>query len=613
MTLEEKINYYADNYYAGNALISDEEFDALCEAAKIPSGLNGNDLKGITKMYDLPVTMGTLEKLMTIDEFRNWFIHNCGNSLMAETKIDGCGALLEYTDGELTFAYSRGDSEKGADLTSNILKVINVQHTIKTKSSKIYIRGEVVMKRSIFNEFFKGKGKNPRNMCAGIIKRLDGSDCDKLNFIAYDVFNFDPDCEEYIDDTEVHKLNFLQENGFETPEFKLNPTIDELIEWRNTLDTEGEIPCDGIVIKQNIVDVDDLMRKTPMKNVAFKPEMTVKVTTLNKIIWELAGSQLSPVAEVEPVELCGTTVSRASLSNVNIMNDMGAYEGAQVCITKRGEIIPKIMDVIDPKKNAFEVPKICPVCGGEVVVNESGFPMCMNKNCKRKLGHRFGKMFDLLDIKGCGDVFIKNIEDECVSVKDFLDFVLEDSPIINKWAGGINGRKIVAQMKLAMETPMTLAKFLATFDYKGFDEKKLDLLCKYDIDQLLVIKEDELMQIDGFGEITSSGFVDFMIDCAAEIQELLPYFKIKKAEDVMGSLTGLSFCFTGSACRPRKELEELVAKNGGTSKSGVTSKLSYLVTDDTESGSTKNKKAKEFGIPVITSVEFLKMVGEENV
>lgn len=608
MNLEEQIKYYADAYYNGNALISDEEFDALCEAAKLPSGLNGDDLKGVTKMYDLPVPMGTLEKCMTVDEFTKWFIrYGGGNQTVTETKIDGCGALLEYVDGKLNFVYSRGDSEKGADLTNNVIKVNGVPLAIETKSAKVEIRGEVVMRRSVFNEFFAGVGKNPRNMCAGIIKRLDGQDCDKLDFIAYDVFNLDPDSNEDFADTEINKLHFLSSNGFTTPAYEFNQSLEDIIAWRNKLETEGEIPCDGLVIKQNVVDTEDLMRKTPMKNVAFKPEMTVKVTTLNKIVWELAGSQLSPVAEVKPVELCGTTVSRASLSNVNIMNELGVYEGAQVCITKRGEIIPKIMSVINPKKNAFDVPKTCPVCGGQVEVNESGFPICLNKNCKRKLGHRFGKMFAIFDIKGCGDAFLENVE-QCKSVKEFLDLVIEESPAIDQMAGGINGRKIIAQMKTIMNTPITLAQFLATFDVKGFDEKKLNLLKSYTMDELLTITEDELMKIDGFAEITASAFVDFMIDYAGEISELLPYFKIEEGKDVMGSLTGISFCFTGAACRPRKELEALAVEKGGEIKSGVTSKLSYLVTDDTESGSSKNKKAKELGIPVITSMEFLKMV-----
>lgn len=613
MTLEEKIKYYADNYYAGNALISDEEFDALCETAKIPSGLNGSDLKGVTKMYNLPVPMGTLEKCMTEEEFTDWFIRNAGgNQTVTELKIDGCGALLQYIDGKLNFVYSRGDSEKGADLTENVRKVKNIPDIINTTSSNVCIRGEVVMRRSIFNEFFKGVGKNPRNMCAGIIKRLDGTDCDKLDFIAYDVFNLDSNNDEDFADTEINKLKFLSENGFTIPSYEFNQNLDDIIKWRNELETEGEIPCDGLVIKQNIVDIEDLMRKTPMKNIAFKPEMTVKVTKINRIIWELAGSQLAPVAEVEPVELCGTTVSRASLSNVNIMNDLGVYENAQVFITKRGEIIPMIIGVLEPKKNSFIIPTVCPACGGNVVVNESGFPICTNKKCKRKLGHRFGKMFDLFDVKGCGDAFLKNLEKDCDSVKEFLDLVIEEAPIIDQWAGGINGRKIVTQMKSAMNAQITPAKFLATFDVKGFDEKKLNLLKDYSLDELQSITENELMKIDGFAEITASAFVDFMIDYAEEIQELLPYFNVKKVEDVMGSLTGLSFCFTGSACRPRKELEALVIEKGGDVKSGVTSKLSYLVTDDTETGSTKNKKAKELGIPVITSVDFLKMVGENG-
>lgn len=344
MTLEEKIKYYADNYYAGNTLISDEEFDALCETARIPSGLNGSDLKGVTKMYDLPVPMGTLEKCMTEEDFTDWFIRNAGgNQTVTELKIDGCGALLQYIDGKLNFIYSRGDSEKGADLTENVRKVKNIPDIINTTSSNVCIRGEVVMRRSVFNEFFKGVGKNPRNMCAGIIKRLDGTDCDKLDFIAYDVFNLDSNNDEDFADTEINKLKFLSENGFTIPSYEFNQNLDDIIKWRNELETEGEIPCDGLVIKQNIVDIEDLMRKTPMKNIAFKPNLQVAVSTLLDIEWNLAGSQFSPVAIFEPVELEGTTVNRASLSNINIMEKLGIQIGDKIFIEKRGLIIPKVI------------------------------------------------------------------------------------------------------------------------------------------------------------------------------------------------------------------------------------------------------------------------------
>lgn len=366
--LEQKIKSYADAYYQGDEQISDAEYDALIgqlrrespKSGLLPEnqGVAGSDLKGISKKYKLPVTMGTLAKCNTDEEFEEWWSKHSHNDIVVTSKIDGCGVLLEYEDGELVRAYSRGDSVYAEDRTAQINAVLGRKNAPENgnvaKGFYGWIRGEVVLKRSLFNKYFKEKGyKNPRNMVAGLLGRENLSDEDlselgACSFIAYDVFTSPKNKLGYsVADTEVHKLMFLQSYRLEVPKMVINPDFGAIKDWKDSIDTSNdEIPCDGVVIKQNKVDIDDLMRKTPLNNVAYKPNLDIAVTKVVDIEWSLSGRLLSPVAVVEPVELCGTTVSRASLANINKMEELGIEIGSTVEITKKGEIIPKILKVI---------------------------------------------------------------------------------------------------------------------------------------------------------------------------------------------------------------------------------------------------------------------------
>lgn len=612
--LEKQILFYSNAYYQGNELISDKEYDALVNKLRKENPDSellgkpiGSDLKGISKKYKIPITMGTLEKCNTDEQFKGWYYKHDTDNLICEIKLDGAGALLEYMDGELTFVYSRGNGEFGEDITDNASKVNGVIKKLKSNFTG-YIKGEIILKNSTFKKYFSDMA-NPRNTAAGIIKRLDGEGCNFLNFVGYDVF----DSNETVDKTEESKLNFLKFNDFEIPIAWTDVVLDDIIKLKNDIDKyieETDYNIDGIVVKQNKTDKNDLMRHTPLNNVAFKPNLDIGITTVKRIRWQLQGRYFSPVVDVEPVELCGTKVTKASVANVNIMNDLGIYEGAEVEIVKNGEIIPGIQKVFNPKKNSFMIPTVCPVCGKEVKVNNSGIPECINEECPRKTAHRFKKMFEVLGIKGAGPAFINKMEELNLSVEDFLNLCSENrEDILCKFAGGINGKKVLIQMQNAMTTPITIAKFLATFDYRGFDEKKLKLL-DFSLEEMYNLSISEIKKIDGFADITANNFIEFMRTYKNEIDRLSKYFILSSNEEkkTEGKLSGKSFCFTGKAVMPRKQLQDLVNQNGGNNKDSVTSDLDYLVTDDTDSGSSKNVKAKKLGIPVISSTDFLNML-----
>ena len=518
--------------------------------------------------------------------------------------VHNCGTLLHYENGKLVQALSRGDTEYGEDLTENISKIQGEYPVVlNIEGFTGYIRGEFFMLRSVFNEHFKDSAKNPRNMAAGIIKRKDGSDCDKLSFIAYDLWD------DIHDKTEIEKLDFLKEAGFKTPMWWASPSVEDVIELRNILKTDDEIPYDGLVIKQNIVNNEDLQRRTPMHNFAFKPSPSIRITKVKDIIWQLAGSYFAPVAIIEPVELCGTTVERASLANINIMNELGIYIGASVAVKKSGEIIPSVVEVVsEKKKNAFEIPTICPVCGGKVVVNESGIPTCINNLCPRKVSHRFKKLFKVLNIKGAGDSFITNLEEAGITVEDFFEMCSNDDPtIFNKLAGGINGEKIYIQMKTAMGNKITPADYLATFDYKLFGSRKLKQLGNLTLDEMISLKFSDLINIDGFDEITANAYLHFIKNNLNEITSLRKYFTFESVYE--SSVSKGNVVFTGAcSLMSRSELAQKAEKAGYVVQSSVSKTTDLLVCADPNSGSSKLVKAQKNGTKIISYEDFLKLV-----
>lgn len=624
--LEERIKELANAYYQGQELVPDSEYDALIKVLKekqpdselLKRGVIGSDAKGISKKYKLEITMGTLEKCNSDEELKDWMKKHPHDDIVAELKIDGNGQYLRFENGKLAHIRSRGDGEYGEDSTDNVKKVPSIPHNID-KSFSGKIRGEVFMLRSVFDKDFSKDNKNPRNTAAGIVKRLDGKDMDKLFFIAYDVF----DDNDVVDKTEVGKLEFLEKNGFAIPEYIVNPTIEELIAWKNKLNPNGEVPCDGIVIKQNKVNKDDLMRLTPMNNVAFKPNLQVGATEMIDIEWSMKGRFVSPVAILAPVELEGTTVQRASLSNLNIMRELRAEIGDTVLVEKRGLIIPKVVGVAESHhvKGAtwnWKVPINCPACGSLLIENENGSLECVEESCPRKIAHRLKKFAKIFDIKYIGDSFVENIEEAGITFEDFLKMASgNDRTVFNKYSGGANGTKVYDQVKNVLGSQISAAQFLATFDAPMLDEKRFLLFGEKTLDELIRLSMDKekLLSYKGIGEEIANIYIKFFDNNQDEIFALRQYFtfqsvytKIKvEGEKKMSKIAGKSFCFTGKACKPRKELQEIVTKNGGVNKDSVVKGLDYLVTDDTETGSAKNKKAKELGIPVISSVDFLMM------
>ena len=253
----------------------------------------------------------------------------------------------------------------------------------------------------------------------------------------------------------------------------------------------------------------------------------------------------------------------------------------------------------------WNIPTNCECCGTELIINESGFPECINNNCARKTSHRFTKMFDVLGIKGAGEAFVSNLEKNNISVLDFLEMCkVNDSKSLCKFAGGINGNKILKQMKDVMNSPISIPKFLATFDYNGFDEKKISLL-DFSLEEMYNLTISDIVKIDGFAEITANLFIEFMRDKREEIELVRNYFNIVKQEKKEEKTEGLKICFTGTAPISRKELTELLLSKGYNVKDSITKDLDILLCEDPNGSSSKLVKARKNGIKIISYSEFL--------
>lgn len=264
----------------------------------------------------------------------------------------------------------------------------------------------------------------------------------------------------------------------------------------------------------------------------------------------------------------------------------------------------------------YDIPINCPVCGAKVIINSSGFPICPNPDCKQKMFHRFMRFFSVLEVKGAGESFINSLVSKDITPPIFIKLCKEhNEKVLCECAGGINGKKILANTLSALDKEITIAKYLALFDYDGFDEKKLKQLNDYKLEELFNLTLEDIEKLDGFASITANKLLSMFKILKGKIIDESKDFKFYKSATVDRTdsdkgnnfVLGHTFCFTGKACRPRTELQKLVEEKGGKNLDSVTSKLDYLVTDDTESNSSKNKKAKELGTKVISSIEFLKL------
>ena len=623
--LEKLIKKYQASYYSGEAEITDAEFDLLWDELKSlapDSGIlkkvgTSPDVDGFPKARHL-IPMGSQDKASNPDEFTAWAEkHELTKIFLVQFKMDGASLELQYEKGFLVRAVTRGDGIIGDDITANAKRMSGVIEKLDVKFSG-GVRGEVIMTHSVLKSRYTTKA-NCRNAANGIMRRKDGEGCEDLNLIVYDAAAAGDD--GFFTD-ELQKLEWLKKRGFQTTETKTFSVIDEIILYRNEVAKNREklpFDIDGLVVKDNETDMSDLRKARPEKQIAFKFELETAFSILREVIWSESGATYTPIGVVDPVRLAGTTVKRANLNNPDMIRAMGLKIGCTVSVVKRGEIIPKIEGLapIQTTEENQEIifPAICSACNAELV--DTGTRLyCPNPQCPKRLLHRLEKWVSVLDIRELGEklllqLFEKNIR----HIHELYNLKKEELSGYERM-GDISAAKVIRHIQTKRE--LSLAVFVAGFDLEGIAETTMEKIVAAGFDtleKLRAAQAAELAAVYGLGEITAVIIADGLKECAEEMDAVLKTGVITIApppSEEAQPLRGFSFCFTGEMkLIKRGEAEEKIKALGAQVKSSVVKGLSYLVTNDTGSGSSKNKKAHELGVPVIDEDKFLNMIKTE--
>ncbi|MCM1321404.1 MAG: NAD-dependent DNA ligase LigA [Bacteroides sp.] len=660
------IEKYQKTYYAGEGEISDAEFDALWDELKlldpgnsvlqkIGSDIDENDgddahADGFEKSRHL-MPMGSQEKAADPEQFISWAEKHPFPEYLVEYKLDGASLELQYEKGIFVRAVTRGDGVIGDNITRNALKMQGIVRTLRRCTKELRhdmadyggglfpaeedvlpftggVRGEVLMKHSVHDMFFPDKA-NCRNAANGLMKRKDGSGSEHLIVMCYDAYFSDLGGQQPPFAAESEKIRWLSEQGFHTVPLRICKSAEEVIAYRAQVMEQRktfEYDIDGLVIKNENIDIEDARRARPDKQIAFKFSLEEAATVVRGIEWSESGATYTPVALFDTVELAGTKVSRASLANPNTIRNLNLRVGSHVVVTKRGEIIPKIESVIPfPADVHCETqpviyPDTCAVCGSRLV-DEGTRLCCPNAQCPKRVLHQLEKWISVIDIRDLGETLIKKLF-EAEKVRSIADlytlseadltpfFLMEKS--ITKEKKSLGAEKIVKSIQ--SHRNVSLPRFVAGFDIEGIGELLVEKVVAAGFDtleKLLAADEQAVAQVNGFAEITARTLVQGLAENAEEMRSL--------AESVItisagaGSLSGMSFCFTGELRTiKRADAESKVKALGGSVKSSVVKDLTYLVTNNISSGSSKNKKAAELGIPVIDELAFLQMLNEEK-
>ncbi len=627
--LEKLISKYQKSYYDGEGEISDAEFDKLWDELKSLDPNNpilhkvGADSGNFAKVQHV-MPMGSQEKAANPEEFLAWANKHQYDQYLVEYKLDGASLELQYENGYLVRAVTRGDGSIGDDITANARKMRGVNAAIYKDGQLVPftggVRGEVIMTHQVHKDYFSDKA-NCRNAANGLMKRKDGQGSEFLKLITYDALSTDG--KSYFTNEE-EKIRWLMDCGFNVVKLVICKSPDRVIAYRAKVMEERkniEYDIDGLVIKERKINLEDARRARPDHQIAFKFSLEEAVSTLRQVEWSINGGTYTPVAIFDEVELNGTRVQRASLANPDKMRQLGVRIGSHVVVVKRGEIIPKIESVVEEKDIAtseIPFPCVCEVCGTKLI-DEGSRLYCPNKECSKRVLHQLLKFQDVVDIRDLGTTLITDLfkDGRLKSISDIYSLSQEDLVpyFLNEESMEAEKKSLGAQKvyySIQSHRNMKLATFVAGFDIEGIAESSAEKLVNAGfntLEKLLAASEEQIAQVSGFAEIMAHAVVEGLAENAEEMKSLITSGTIILEAEGQGSLSGKSFCFTGELhSMKRADAEALVKKNGGSIKSSVTKDLSYLVTNDTTSGSSKNVKAAKFNIPIIDENAFLELV-----
>lgn len=571
-------------------------------------------------------SMLSLAKTKSREELRDWLN---GKEALLSWKLDGLTIVLTYSEGRLVKAVTRGNGEVGEVVTNNAKVFRNVPLSIPFQG-ELVLRGEAVITYSEFEkinsriEEAEAKYKNPRNLCSGSVRQLNNevTAARNVHFYAFSLVK--------ADDVEFHnsraeQFDFLSRQGFDVVESKLvNPDtiLDEITYFENQI-SGYDIPSDGLVlIYEDIAYGQSLGRtaKFPRDAIAFKWADELRETTLCEIEWSASRTGLiNPVAIFDPIELEGTTVSRASVHNISIVRGLKLGIGDRITVYKANMIIPQIAENLTQSDN-LEIPKKCPVCGQPTQIrqmNDVQSLYCGNLECDAKKIKAFTLFVsrDAMNVDGLSESTLEKFLAKGF-LHEFADIFRLDryEQEITQMEGF--GEKSYGNLMGSIETARntTLPRIVYGLGIENVGVANAKLLCRYfqfSLDALRKATVEELSDIDGVGEVIATGIYDYFHNAQRmeQLDRLLHEVHVAQEtiEEGMQTLAGMNFVITGSLehYENRNALKDEIEARGGKVTGSVTGKTTCLINNDTTSQSSKNKKAKELGIRIISEEEFM--------
>ena len=553
-------------------------------------------------------------------------------------KLDGLTIVLSYENGELKQGVTRGNGEIGEDVSNNIPAFTNVPMKISYKGHLI-LRGEAIISYSDFekinDEMSDGleKYKNPRNLCSGSVRQLDPNITKKRNvkLVIFSLVEIGGDKktkeEEKINETYESQLEFLSDLGFETVTHKHvnKDNILETIEWYAKDVVTNDYPSDGLVLMFNDIEYGLSLGNTskfPRNALAFKWQDETAETTLREIEWSPSRTGLiNPVAIFDTVELEGTNVSRASLHNISIMEELKLGIGDKIKVFKANMIIPQVEENLT-KSNSFKIPKTCPVCGSKTVIKDNDGVktlFCENPDCPIKNIKGFENFVsrNCMNIEGISIATIETFI-EMGFIKEYADlYKLEkhkEKIVEIDGFGEKSYNNIIDAVNKSRDTECY--RVINSLGILGIGTANAKILAKHfedDIEELRSADEETLTSIDEIGPVLAKSIRDYFLDKknVKIVDDLLKEINIKKIKKTGNlKLDGMTFVITGSLenYANRDELIKVIEDNGGKTASSVSKNTNYLINNDINSNSSKNKKAKELNIPIISENDFSKLI-----
>ena len=634
------LNKASELYYQKNiSMMTDYEYDhlydELVELEKETHMILSNsptinvepEISSFLEQVEHPAPMLSLAKTKQVTELIDFIGDKEG---LLSWKLDGLTIVLTYENGKLISGVTRGTGTIGEVVTENVKQFKNVPLTIPYLG-RLVVRGEAIIKYSDFKKMNDELGdgssqyKNPRNLCSGSVRQLDSSitASRNVNCIIFALIESD----EQISNLKSECFDWLKSLGFEVVEhFKVTKENmeEKVLEFKDRVKTY-DIPSDGLVLTYDDIEYGNslgMTAKFPRHSIAFKWQDETAKTKLREVDWMVSRTGLiNPVAVFDPVELEGTIVSRASLHNVSILQGLKLGLGDTIEVYKANMIIPQVAEN-DTKSNNLAIPNKCPVCGGEAKIIENSdvkYLYCMNEFCVAKLIKRLSLFVsrNAMNIDGISDAILSKLIDEGI-VKCYADLYhisdYKDKIIAFDGFGEKSYNNLINSIEKSRN--VKLANFIYALGIPDIGFSRAKLICNNfnnDFDKICHLTLEELSAIDGVGEIIAQEWVDefansIFID---ELEKLKKEVVIAKSGNINnGPLANLTFVITGSLnhFENRDKMIEYIEQNGGKVVKAISNNVNYLINNDINSTSTKNQKAKELGVEIISEYSLLNMI-----